>query len=96
MIDAVAAPTAALVAADADEVSAQIAALFSAHSRAYQTLSVEAAAFHERFVRAKAAAAGGYAAAEAANASPQEIVQQQLLGAAGVDGSTRSAPHNAA
>lgn len=43
---AMAAPTTDLVAAAADEVSTQIAALFSAHSQAYRSLSTEAAAFH--------------------------------------------------
>lgn len=46
------APTAELIAAAADEVSVQIAALFSGHSRGYRSVSAEAAALHAQFVRA--------------------------------------------
>ncbi|COW02245.1 PE-PGRS family protein [Mycobacterium tuberculosis] len=42
------APTTALLAAGADEVSAAIAALFGAHGQAYQTVSAQASAFHAR------------------------------------------------
>lgn len=49
---AAALPTVEVVAAAADEVSTQIAALFGAHARSYQTLSTQAAAFHSRFVQA--------------------------------------------
>ncbi|REQ17293.1 PE family protein, partial [Mycobacterium tuberculosis] len=41
---AAAAPTTAVLAAGADEVSAAIAALFSGHAQAYQALSAQAAA----------------------------------------------------
>ncbi|CKM57895.1 PE-PGRS family protein [Mycobacterium tuberculosis] len=64
------APTTGLLAAGADEVSAAIASLFSGNAQAYQALSAQAAAFHQQFVRALSSAAGSYAAAEAANASP--------------------------
>ena len=47
---AAAAPTTGVLVAAADEVSAQIAALFGAHARGYQALSVQAAAFHSEFV----------------------------------------------
>ena len=67
---AAAAPTTGAVAAGADEVSAAVSAFFSSHAQAYQTLSAQAAGFHERFVQALNGAAGSYAAAEAANASP--------------------------
>ncbi|MCV7122656.1 PE family protein, partial [Mycobacterium lacus] len=70
-----AAHTTELLAAGADEVSAAIAALFSAHGHAYQTLSARAAAFHAEFVQVLTAGASSYASAEAANASPL----QQLL-----------------
>ncbi|MGZ4576724.1 MAG: PE family protein, partial [Mycobacterium sp.] len=60
---AAAAPTAGVLAAAADEVSARIAALFSAHGQGYQRLSAQAAAFHQQFVRALAAGANQYAAA---------------------------------
>ncbi|GAB7151523.1 hypothetical protein LRC537489_47790 [Mycobacterium riyadhense] len=68
------APTSALAAAGADEVSTAIAALFSAHAGQYQQLGARAALFHEHFVRALTGAAGAYAGAEATN------VEQQLLG----------------
>ncbi|OOK69234.1 PE family protein [Mycobacterium kansasii] len=67
-------PTTAVLAAGADDVSAAIAALFSTHAQAYQTLSAQAAAFHAQFVRTLNAGAGSYAAAEAANASPLQPV----------------------
>lgn len=69
------APTMALLAAGADEVSAAVAAVFSSYAQQYQALSAAAAAFHDQFVRALAAGAGAYAGAEAAN------VEQQLLNA---------------
>lgn len=47
-----AAQTSAVQAAAADEVSAAIAALFSAHGRDFQALSARAAAFHHEFVQA--------------------------------------------
>ncbi|MDD4868096.1 MAG: PE family protein [Mycobacterium sp.] len=49
----------------ADEVSAQIAALFSTHAAGYQQLSAQAAAFHQQFVDTLIGGAGTYAAAEA-------------------------------
>ncbi|EUA88758.1 PE family protein [Mycobacterium ulcerans str. Harvey] len=52
------APTTAVLAAGADEVSAVIAALFAAHGQAYQTLSAQAAQFHDQFVAAMTSAAG--------------------------------------
>ncbi|CKV23007.1 Conserved protein of uncharacterised function%2C PE-PGRS family protein (part1) [Mycobacterium tuberculosis] len=52
------APTTALLAAGADEVSAAIAALFGAHGQAYQTVSAQASAFHAQFVQALTGAAG--------------------------------------
>ncbi|MBY0389519.1 MAG: PE family protein, partial [Mycobacterium pseudokansasii] len=72
--NAAAAPaTLEVLAAGADEVSAGIAALFSAHARAYQTLSAHAAMFHDQFVRALTTGGAAYAGAEAAT------VQQNLL-----------------
>lgn len=61
---AAALPTVEVVAAAADEVSTQIAALFGAHARSYQTLSTQAAAFHSRFVQALTTAAASYASVE--------------------------------
>ncbi len=65
---AAAAPTTGVLAAAADEVSTQIAALFSQHAQNYQQLSARAAAFHQQFVQALAATASNYAAAETAAA----------------------------
>jgi len=68
---AAALPTTLVMPAGADEVSAGIAALFGAHARSHQGLGAKAAAFHDRFVRALTDGGGSYAAAEAANASPE-------------------------
>ena len=78
---AAAAPTTGVLAAGADEVSAAIASLFSGHAQAYQTLSAQAATFHQQFVQALTAGANSYAGAEAANASPLQAVGQQALNA---------------
>ncbi|ORA24838.1 PE family protein, partial [Mycobacterium angelicum] len=59
----------AVLAAGADEVSAAVAAVFGAHAQSYQTVSAQAAVFHDQFVRALTAGAGSYAAAEAASAA---------------------------
>jgi PE family len=72
-------PTTGVLAAGADEVSATIATLFGAHAKAYQALSAQAAVFHNPFVQLMSAGAGQYAAAEAANASPLQTLQQDLL-----------------
>ncbi|WP_246398740.1 PE domain-containing protein [Mycobacterium vicinigordonae] len=66
----VATATTTVLAAAEDEVSAAIATLFSTHGQGYQTLSAQAAAFHQQFVRALTNASGAYAAAEAASAAP--------------------------
>ena len=50
--------------AAADEVSTEIAALFSAHSAGYQQLSAAAALFHQQFQEAMSLGAATYAAAE--------------------------------
>ncbi|ESK76748.1 PE family protein [Mycobacterium tuberculosis variant bovis] len=47
---AAAAPTTAMLAACADEVSAVVASLFARHAQAYQALSLQATAFHQQFV----------------------------------------------
>jgi hypothetical protein len=65
---AIAAPTTGVVPAAADEVSALTAAQFAAHAQTYQTVSAQAAAMHEMFVRVLSASAGSYATTEAANA----------------------------
>jgi PE family len=68
-------PTAAVVPAGADNVSARIAALFGAHAQAYQALSAQAAAFHIQFVQLMNGGAASYVHTEAANA------EQNLLNA---------------
>jgi hypothetical protein len=65
---AAAAPTAGVVPAAADEVSALTAAQFATHAEMYQVISAQAAAIHEMFVSTLGAGAGSYAATEAANA----------------------------
>jgi hypothetical protein len=55
---AAAAPTTGVLAAAEDEVSAAIAAAFSAHGQGFQALGAQAAAFHAQFVQALTAAAG--------------------------------------
>ncbi|WP_084454282.1 PE family protein, partial [Mycobacterium interjectum] len=74
-----AAPTTGMVASAADEVSASVAAFFSAHAAQYQAISAQVEAFHSQFVQAVASGAMSYAAAEAANASPLQALEQQLL-----------------
>ncbi|MDR3740164.1 MAG: PE family protein, partial [Terracidiphilus sp.] len=81
---AAAAPTTGMLAAAEDEVSAAIAAVFSAHGQGFQALGAQAAAFHDQFVQTLTAGAGSYASAEAANvaaftANPAQTVQQDLL-----------------
>ena len=59
------AQTTGMLAAAEDEVSAAIAALFSAHGQGFQALGAQAAAFHAQFVQALNAGAGSYASVEA-------------------------------
>jgi PE family len=66
---AAAPPTAGVVPAAADEVSALTAAQFAAHAQMYQAMSAQAAAIHELFVSTLGVSAGSYAATEAANAA---------------------------
>ncbi|HUB55469.1 MAG TPA: PE family protein [Mycobacterium sp.] len=66
---AVASPTAGVVPAAADEVSALTAAQFVAHAQLYQAVAAQAAAIHEQFVNTLATSSGSYAATEAANAA---------------------------
>ena len=69
---AAATPTTGVLAAAEDEVSAAIAALFSAHSQGFQAVSAQAAAFHAQFVQTLKSSAGSYASAEAANLAALE------------------------
>jgi hypothetical protein len=73
-------PTSNVLAAAEDEVSTALASLFGAHGQAYQTLSAQAAQFHQEFVQLMNAGAARYAGAEAANANPLQTLEQDLLG----------------
>src|SRR3984885_5415477 len=74
------APTTGGIPTAAHEGSAALQSLFNVHAQGYQALSAQAAAFHAEFVQALTAGAGSYASAEAANASPLQAVEQQVLG----------------
>ncbi|OBK13844.1 PE family protein [Mycobacterium asiaticum] len=101
---AAALPTTKLVAAAADQVSAEVAALFSSHAQSYQQLSAQVAAFHDKFVQVLGAGAASYASAErgaaqtlasAVNAPTAQLLGQPLIGEAvgsmgSVGGSIRS------
>ena len=78
---AAAASTTAVMAAADDEVSAAIASLFSGHGQPFQALSVQAATFHDEFVRALDGAGSAYAAMEAANASRLQAMRAGCAGA---------------
>jgi PE family len=65
----VAAPTTGLVPAAADEVSVLTAVAFAAHGQLFQQVSAQASVIHQMFMSTLQAAAGSYAAAEAANAA---------------------------
>jgi len=75
---AAATPTTAILAAGGDEVSEVIATLFAAHAQAYQTLSAQAATFHQQLVQLMNAGAGSYASTEAANARPLRALEADI------------------
>jgi PE-PPE domain/PE family len=62
-------PTAGLLPAAEDEVSAAVAKLFGAYGQEYQAVVSQAAAFHNEFTLALAAAGNSYLEAEAANSA---------------------------
>ncbi|OBA76595.1 hypothetical protein A5641_20630 [Mycobacterium sp. 1554424.7] len=64
-----AAPTAAVIPAAADEVSAGIAQVFSQAAQSFQGLVGKASTFGEQFAQQLTGGAGAYAAAEAVNAA---------------------------
>jgi PE family len=79
---AAAASTTGVIAAG-HEVSAAIAAVFSAHGQGFQALSPQAAAFHTQLLQVLNAGAGSSASGEAANvaaftANPAQTIQQDL------------------
>ncbi len=76
--------TTGVLAAAEDEVSAAVAAVFSAHGQGFHALSARAAAFHDQFMQALTAGARSYVSAEAANvaafmANPAKTIEQDLL-----------------
>ena len=73
--NAAALPITVVMAAAGDEVSVAIAALFSSHARAYQSLSAQASSFHQQFLQAVHSAGISYAAAETANAALMQTVR---------------------
>ncbi len=77
---AAAARTTGVLTAGADEVSAAITTLFSQYASAYQAMSAQTAAFHAQLVQTLNKSANVYAAAEAANASPLQTLEQDGLG----------------
>ncbi|MCV6969686.1 PE family protein, partial [Mycobacterium bohemicum] len=85
-------PTSSVFPPGADEVSASIAALFDAHSQAYQELSAQAAAFHAQFVQLMNGGAEQYALTEAANASPLQTTQHALSPTGSAGQALTSAP----
>ncbi|ORA82073.1 PE family protein [Mycobacterium malmoense] len=96
---AAAAPTTGVLAAAADQVSTQVAALLSEHGVGYQQLSAGLSAFHEQFVQTLSAGANTYAAAEAnaaqtlvnaVNAPAEAVLGQPLIGGGGAVGSVFS------
>src|SRR5262249_24091647 len=66
---AAATQTTGILAAAEDEVSGAIAALFSGHGAAFQSVAAQAAGFQDQFVAALAASASSYTATEAQSAS---------------------------
>lgn len=72
-------PTTGVAAAAADEVSAAVAAMFGAYGQQYRAASIQAEAYHARFVQVLAAGAGSYASAEAAGGTLLQTIEQQVL-----------------
>ena len=64
---AAATQTIGVLAPAEDEVSAAVAAMFSAHGQGYQALGAQAAAFHSQFVATLASSLSSYQTAEAAS-----------------------------
>jgi hypothetical protein len=62
-------PTAAVIPAAADEVSASVAHLFSQYGGGFQALAVKASVFHDQFVHTLKASASAYTSTEAASTS---------------------------
>ncbi|MCQ4361858.1 PE family protein, partial [Mycobacterium gordonae] len=63
-----------------DEVSAAITKLFGGYGQDFHALSARAAVYQAEFVQTLLTGSGAYAAAEAANASPLQVLEQGVLG----------------
>ena len=88
-------PTAGLLPAAEDEVSAAIAKLFGAYGQEYQAVVSQAAVFHNEFTQALAAAGNAYLEAEAANSAltsgPSNALNTITGGPSGVSAMTSMA-----
>src|ERR1700722_18203067 len=78
---AAASPTTGIVAAASDEVSTAIAKLFGTYGQNFHALSAQSASFHDRFVQAFRAGEAAYASTEAANGSPLQALENDVMGA---------------
>lgn len=85
---AAAGPTAGLLAAAGDEVSAAAATMFSAYAQEYQAVVKRAAVFHEQFVATLAAAGNAYQQTEQAAVNAVE----SLLAGTGTRAAAAAAP----
>jgi PE family/PE-PPE domain len=92
-------PTAGLLPAAEDEVSAAIAKLFGAYGQEYQAVVSQATAFHNEFTQALAAAGNAYLEAEAANSAltsgPSNALNTITGGPSGVSAMTSTATASA-
>jgi len=79
-------PTTAVLPAAADEVSADIAQLFSQHAASYQAAAGQAAAFGQQFTQNLKAGAFSYADAEATAAGLLQNIRMNLVEGAVVVG----------
>jgi PE family len=77
---AAAVPTTGLAAAGGDEVSAALSTLFAEFGEEYQAASAQANTFYLQFVQTLNSGSGSYAAAEAANTSVLQTIEQDILG----------------
>ncbi len=71
--------TTAIAPLAGDEVSAAVTRMFGAYAQEFQTLSARMEQFYTDCVRALLTGAGAYSGAEAANASPLQTLEQDLL-----------------
>ncbi|WP_142281460.1 PE family protein, partial [Mycobacterium palustre] len=69
-----------VAAAAGDEVSAAVSRVFGDYGQRFQRLAGQAGVFHAGFVQALSAGGSMYAAAEAANVSAAQSVQDDVLG----------------